>query len=84
MLKNFQNILIRNFNNSFPLIATGNRCNSNKSNKWITNRIKISCKRKRELYLLRRNSNNPQVIKFYNKYCFILKKVTTEAKKNAN
>jgi len=84
MFKHFQNILIRDFDNSFPLITTVNRCDSNKSNKWITNGIKMSCKRKRELYLLRRNSNNPQVIKFYNKYCFILKKVTTEAKKNAN
>jgi len=80
MFKNFQNILMRDFDNSFPLITTGNRCDSNKSNKWITNGIKISCKRKRELYLLRRNSNNPQVIKFYNKYCSILKKKITEAK----
>jgi len=81
MFKNFQNILGRDIDNSFPHIMTGNRCDSNKINKWITNGIKISCKRKRELYLLRRNSNNPQVIKFYNKYCSILKKVITEAKK---
>ena len=38
----------------------------------------------KELYLLRINSNNPQVIKFYNKYCLILRNVITEAKKNAN
>ena len=84
MFKNFQNILIRSFDNSFPLKMTGNRGNSNKNNNWISNGIKISCKRKRELYLLRRNSNNPQVIKFYNKYCLILRNVITEAKKNAN
>jgi len=35
----------------------------------------------KELYLLRINSNNPQVIKFYNKYCLILKNVIAEAKK---
>jgi len=51
----------------------------------VINGFKISCKMKSELYLSRRNSNNPQVIKFYNKYCSILKKVITEAKKkNAN
>ena len=81
MFKNFQDILIRNFDNSFPLIATGNRCYSNKSNNWITNGIKILCKRKRESYLLQRNSNNPQVIKFYNKYCSILKKSNHRSKK---
>jgi len=81
MINNFQNTLIRNFENSFPVIMTGNR---RKSANWITNGIKISCNRKREqLYLLRRNSNNPQVINFYNKYCSILKKVIVEAKKNA-
>jgi len=54
---------------------------THKSANWITNGIKISCNRKRELYLLRRNSNNPQVINFYNKYCSILKQVIIEAKK---
>jgi len=71
-------ILIRNFDNSFPIITTGNR---RKSANWVINGIKISCNRKRELYLLRGNSNNPQVINFYNKYCSILKKVIIEAKK---
>jgi hypothetical protein len=80
MFNNFQNTLIRNFDNSFPVITTGNRRNSAN---WITNGIKISCNRKRELYLLRRNSNNPQVINFYNKYCSMLKNVIIEAKKNA-
>jgi len=77
MFSNFQNILIRNFDNSFPVITTGNR---HKSANWITNGIKISCNRKRELYLLRSNSNNPQIINFYNIYCSILKKVIIEAK----
>jgi hypothetical protein len=63
MFNNFQNTLIRNFNNSFPVITKGNR---RVSANWITNGIKISCNRKRQLYLLRRNSNNPQVINFYN------------------
>ena len=79
MFQNFQNILIRSFDNSFPTKLIGH---TNISNNWITNGIKISCERKRELYLLKlRNSNNPQVIRFYNKYCSILKNVITEAKK---
>jgi len=78
MFKNFQNILIRSFDNSFPTKLIGR---TNISNNWITKGIKISCKRKRELYLLKRNSNNPQAIRFYNKYCSILKNVITEAKK---
>jgi len=78
MFQNFQNILIRSFDNSFPTKLIGR---TNISNNWITNGIKISCKRKRELYLLKRNSNNPQAIRFYNKYCSILKNIITEAKK---
>jgi len=81
MFQNFQNILIRSFDNSFPTKLIGH---TNISNNWITNGIKIACKRKRELYLLKRNSNNPQVIRFYNQYCSILKNVITEAKKNAH
>jgi len=78
MFNNFQNTLIRNFDNSFRVITTGKR---RKSAIWIANGIKILRNRKRELYLLRRNINNPQVINFYNKYCSILKKVIIEAKK---
>jgi hypothetical protein len=77
MFNNFQNILIRNFENSFPPKWIRY---SSKNNNWITVGIKTSCKRKRELYLLRRNSINPHVIKFYNKYCSILRKVIIEAK----
>jgi len=43
MFIKFQNTLIRNFDNSFPVITTGNRP---KSANWFTNGRKISCKRK--------------------------------------
>src|SRR5215470_15366607 len=78
MFNNFHNILVRNFENSFPSISVRNK---QKSNNWITSGIKISCRRKRELYLLRRNSNNPQIVNYYDRYCSILKKVIVEAKK---
>jgi hypothetical protein len=68
---NFHNILVRNFENSFPFISVGNK---QKSNNWITNGIKISYRKKRELYLIRRNSSKPQVINYYNRYDSVLRK----------
>jgi ribosomal protein L33 len=48
---------------------------------WITRGIKISCKQKRNLYALTKNSNDPVRKAHYNKYCKILRKVIREAKK---
>jgi hypothetical protein len=50
-------------------------------NDWITQGIKISCKRKRSLYIYGRNSNDPNTRAFYIKYCKILNNVIKEAKK---
>jgi hypothetical protein len=50
-------------------------------NDWITQGIKISCKRKRTLYVNSRNSEDPNTRVFYIKYCKILKSVIKEAKK---
>ena len=44
---------------------------------WLTKRIKMSCNRKRELYLMIRDSN----IKKHKQYCKILSKVINEVKK---
>jgi hypothetical protein len=76
VFNNFQCILLKNFENSFHAIYIGNRPNDN----WIMKGIKLSCKRKRELYILYRNTNNHQIKNYYKKYCAILKKVITEAK----
>jgi hypothetical protein len=43
--------------------------------------IKISCKRKRELLLLCRHSNDPNPKTYYKKYCRLLSKVILSAKK---
>jgi len=48
---------------------------------WITLGIKTSCKRKRQLFLLNRNNNNPALKKYYKTYCKILAKVIKEAKR---
>jgi hypothetical protein len=78
MFNNFHCILLRHFENSFPIQYKSYRT---KHNDWITKGIKISCKRKRNLYTVYKHSNNPQVNEYYKKYCAILKKVIIDAKK---
>jgi hypothetical protein len=56
--------------------------NENKSKTWITVGIKISCKRKRQLYLARRDNNDPRLKSHYKMYCKIPLKVIKEAKRN--
>ena len=51
------------------------------SKPWLTTGIKISSNNKRKLYLLNRESNDPNLEIYYKNYCKILSKVTTSAKK---
>jgi hypothetical protein len=44
------------------------------------NGYKTSCNHKRQLYLLCKDSNDINLIKFYKQYCKILSRVITEAK----
>jgi hypothetical protein len=74
----FLNTCLRIFYSCFHLIRTKSR---NHNNNWITLRIKTSCKRKRELFLLIRNSNNPALKQHYKAYCKILVNVIKEAKR---
>jgi hypothetical protein len=50
-------------------------------NAWITTGIGTSCKHKKELYLLCKNSKNPLLKNYYKLYCKILSNVIREAKK---
>lgn len=50
------------------------------SNLWITKGIKISCKRKKYLYLMMRDSNYPGLKEYYTRYCTLLRKVIRRAK----
>jgi hypothetical protein len=43
--------------------------------------ILTSCKHKRELFIACRNSNNPDLLNHYKRYCKILSAVIKEAKK---
>jgi len=53
---------------------------NNNDNNWITLGIKTSCRHKRELYLISRNSNDEKLKRHYQAYCKILLKVIKEAK----
>ncbi|PNF34410.1 hypothetical protein B7P43_G13946 [Cryptotermes secundus] len=48
---------------------------------WLTIRIKTSCKRKKELYLLTKVHDNNNLKQYYNSYSKILTKVINEAKR---
>jgi hypothetical protein len=52
-----------------------------KNNNWITNGMRISCKCKRNLYVLSRNNDDPQVNDYYKRYCATLRKIIRETKK---
>jgi hypothetical protein len=54
-------------------------CHNN--NNWFTLGILTSWKRKRELFIACRNSNNLDLINYYKKYCKISSAVVKEAKK---
>jgi hypothetical protein len=80
MFNSFLNTYLKIFHSSFPTVRA--KCR-NSNNSWITLGIKTSCKRKRELFLLTRNNNKPDLKQFYKAYCKILANVIKEAKKMA-
>jgi len=50
-------------------------------NDWITQGIKISCKHKRNLYVVTKSNNDPKAKAHYTKYCKIIIQVIKEARK---
>jgi hypothetical protein len=76
----FLNIYLRIFNASFPKISKHITAKSDII--WITQGIKKTCKRKRELYLMLKNEVDSSIKLYYDKYCKILNKVLIAAKKN--
>jgi hypothetical protein len=73
----FLNTYLRIFHSYF--IKKHIKINSS-SKPWITKGIKTSCYRKRELYLMRDNTEMEHQI-YYKRYCKILSTVIKEAKK---
>ena len=79
IFNNFLNTYLRIFYASFQ--TTKSR-NYHKSKPWLTNGIRISCANKRKLYLTYRNTNEPNLKKYYKNYCRILTSVIMTAKKH--
>jgi hypothetical protein len=69
---------IRIFNQSFPYKKYISKL---ANQKWITNGIKVSCAHKIKLYMLSRNTDNPEIATCYKKYCKVLSAVIKLAKK---
>jgi hypothetical protein len=72
MFNNFLNTYLRFFYASFPIRIK--KSNSNQS-KWITRGIRTSCKRKRQLILYCRYSNDVNMKRYLRQYSKILTKV---------
>ena len=70
--KSFLNIYLRVFYSSFPLRKLITKTNSNA---WIATGIRTSCKYKRDLYLLCKNSNNCLLKNHYKLYTKILSNI---------
>jgi len=73
----FLRVYLNIFEVSFPVVYF----NKHNDNAWITEGIRMSCKKKRSLYLLNRNCNNPKLKSYYKHYCLILRKTIREAKR---
>jgi hypothetical protein len=77
MFNSFLSIYLQIFYSSFPLRRENTKT---KSNVWITLGLRTSCKCKRDLYLLCRNSNDIKLKEYYKLYSRILFNVIKEAK----
>ena len=75
---NFLNTYLRIYYSSFTIKKTHY---SSHTKAWLTEGIKISCRNKRKLFLIYRNSNDSGIKKYYKKYCKILTDVIRLAKK---
>ena len=75
----FLDTSIKHFEATFPITYINHK---NRQNNWISKGIRISCKKKRDLYTLCRNTrDNTQMTQYYKKYCRILNKVIKQAKR---
>ena len=74
---NFLNTYLKLFNSCFPLKKR--QCKPN-NKAWLTQGIKTSCLNKRKLFIIQRNSNDPNLTVHYKKYCRILTRLIKLAK----
>jgi hypothetical protein len=81
------NLMFNNFLNAYLIIfnhkLSFKKHFSKQYNKnWITNGIRTSCACKSELYVLSRNTDNPELVRHYKKHCKILSDMIKLAKKH--
>jgi hypothetical protein len=74
----FLNTYLRCYHSSFTKKVIKTQHNYEQ---WITKGIKTSCKRKRELLILCRHSNDLNLKNYYKRYCKLLTKVISAAKR---
>jgi hypothetical protein len=77
----FFNSFLIIFNSCFPIIHRVSTKRKNLKTAWITKGIRISCKHKRELYMLTKENADLSRKLHYKRYCKILSKVIIAAKK---
>uniref|UniRef100_A0A8D8RLJ8 Endonuclease/exonuclease/phosphatase domain-containing protein n=1 Tax=Cacopsylla melanoneura TaxID=428564 RepID=A0A8D8RLJ8_9HEMI len=76
----FYDLFLRPFNLHFPFkIST---IGGPKKKKWVTKGIACSCRHKRALFNLCRQTSNPIIHSHYKKYCKILNKVIRQSKRD--
>lgn len=78
LFNSFLNTYVQVLYSCFPKISFNDRPNKKS---WITVGIRISCKRRRDLYLLTRNNNDMKLKQYYKLYCKSLTNVIKEAKR---
>jgi hypothetical protein len=78
MFNSFLNIFLRYFYNSFPESYIKPYIIKNKA--WISPSIKIKCSIKRHLYLISRNSKDPNIKDYYRIFSKLLSSNVIEAK----
>ncbi|PNF30889.1 hypothetical protein B7P43_G06095, partial [Cryptotermes secundus] len=67
MFNSFLNIFLRFFNSSFPKANVKPYITKNKT--WVSSSIKTKCNVKRHLYMISRNSSDPNIKSYYKAYC---------------
>ncbi len=78
MFNKFLNTHLNIFHSSFPIVRSTTK---NYVNNRITPGIKTAWKRKRELFLLTKTSNDSAMKRHYKAYCKVLTNVIREAKR---
>jgi hypothetical protein len=78
IFNSFLNIFLRYVYASFPKSSA--KSNNIKNNMWITSNIKTKCNVKRHLYLISRNSNDPNIKKIYKTYSKSLARYISKTK----